>query len=147
MKKNSIALLVLRIAAGIIFVAHGWQKIQNPENFRQFYESLNFPFFLVHFTGYVELIGGLMLILGIFTCIAAAALGVIIGVALFYVKGGAVFRTFNVPVFEIDLMLFAAMVVLVLKGGGKYSLAACTKFKCGKWHDACDCEGHVCEVK
>jgi putative oxidoreductase len=147
MKKNSIALLVLRIAVGIVFIAHGWQKIYNPAAFESFFASQHLPMFFVYLVGYVEFIGGICVLLGLFSCVAAAALGVIMLVALFYVKGGAVFRTFNVPVFETDLVLLASLIVLALKGSGRYALYSCDKANCCKMHDSCDCGEHVCEIK
>ncbi len=147
MKKNSIALLVLRIAVGIIFIAHGWQKISAPEAFQGFFASLHFPMFFVYLVGYIEFIGGILVLLGIYTCIVSTVLAVIIATALFYVKGGAVFRSFNVPVFEIDLSLLASTIVLALKGSGRYAVYGCDKCPCGKMHGNCDCSGHTCKAE
>lgn len=146
MKKNSIALLILRIAVGIIFIAHGWQKISAPAAFEGFFASLHLPAFFVYLVGYVEFLGGIAVLLGIFSCVAAAALAMVMVVALFYVKSAAVFA-FDVPKFEIDLILLAATIALAIKGSGSYSLYGCDKCKCGKWHDGCDCCEKTCEVK
>jgi putative oxidoreductase len=140
-KKYNSALLALRIAAGIIFIAHGWQKISAPDAFVGFFTSLGFPAFTVYLVGYLEFLGGIAVLLGLFTGIAAAVLAVIIAVALFYVKGGAVFRTFNVPVFEIDLALLAITVALALKGSGAYAVKPSHGLCCG-----CK-DGGVCDVK
>lgn len=134
-------MLVLRIAAGIIFIVHGWQKVSSPDAFVGFFGSLGFPAFFVHLVGYVELIGGIMLVLGLWTGIAATALAVIIAVALFYVKGGDVFGAFNVPKFEIDLALLAITVALALKGSGKYAIKPSHGLCCD------ECQGGTCEVK
>jgi putative oxidoreductase len=140
-KRYNSALLLLRIAAGIIFIAHGWQKISSPEAFQAFFASLGLPAFFVYLVGYVEFIGGILLVIGLWTSIAATVLAVIIAVALFYVKGGALFRTFNVPVFEIDLALLAITVAIALKGSGAYAVRPSHGLCIG-----CDCNG-TCEVK
>jgi putative oxidoreductase len=136
--KHDVSLLLLRVAAGIIFIAHGWQKVANPAAFANFFAMNNFPAFMVYVVGYAELIGGILLVIGLWTGIAASVLAVIIAVALFYVKGGALFRSFNVPIFEIDLALLAITVSLALKGSG--SLAVVPSNGC------CD-KCATCEVK
>lgn len=120
--KRDISLLVLRIAGGIIFVFHGWQKVSNPEPTAMFFSSIGLPEFMGGVIGYIELIGGLMLILGVGTSYAAIVLGIVIAVALFYVKGGAIFRAFNVPVFEIDLALLSIMIAIATLGSGRFAL-------------------------
>ncbi len=121
-RKHDIALLLLRIATGIIFIAHGWQKVANPEVASNFFASQGLPGFLAIVVGYIEVIGGLMVLIGLWTSIAAIALSIIIAIALFYVKGGAIFRAFNVPVFESELSLLAMSLALTLKGSGKIAV-------------------------
>ena len=95
---------------------------------------------MVQVVGVIELVGGLMLILGLWTSIAATALAVVMAGALFYVKGGAVFRSFNVPVFEIDLALLAITTALAIEGSGKYALRQSHGL-------CCKCENGTCPVK
>ncbi len=121
---HDIPMLVLRVAVGIIFIAHGWMKVANIGPTAEFMNQVfgGGGTFLAYLVGYVELIGGIMVLIGLWTSYASIALAGVIAVALFYVKGGAVFRAFNVPVFEIDLLLLASLVVLVLKGSGTFAV-------------------------
>ncbi len=119
---HDVPMLVLRIAVGIIFIVHGWQKVSEPAKFSGFFMMQHFPAFMVNVVGYVELVAGVLVLLGLWTSIAAVPLAIIIATALFYVKGGAVFRAFNVPVFELDLLLLASLVVIFCKGSGKYAI-------------------------
>lgn len=71
---SGYAATVLRVVLGIIFIAHGYQKLQNgPENFAGFLTSLNVP--LPEITAWVvtllELGGGILLILGAGTRLVA----------------------------------------------------------------------------
>ena len=74
------ASILLRIGLGIMFAAHGAQKVfgiwggPGMENFTKFVTSLGFPFpaFAAAFAAYVELIGGLCLLIGLGTRISSA---------------------------------------------------------------------------
>ena len=66
---RSIALLAARVILGIIFIAHGWQKLHTNgiAGTKAFFESVNVPApgFSAYFATWVELIGGGLLILGL----------------------------------------------------------------------------------
>ena len=72
--------LILRVMAGIVMAAHGWQKLQGgPANFgSQALANLGVP--LPVFMGYVvtfaELIGGILLIVGLLSRLAALILAI-----------------------------------------------------------------------
>src|SRR3989344_4519911 len=68
-KWGDLAPFALRLAAGIIFVAHGWQKFGDITAVGGFFDSLGVPlpgFFAIVVTA-VELVGGAALIFGLFT--------------------------------------------------------------------------------
>lgn len=75
---RSIALLVARVLLGIIFIFHGWQKLHTNgiAGTKAFFESVNVPApgFSAYFATWVELIGGIMLILGLALPIVAILL-------------------------------------------------------------------------
>lgn len=77
-----IALLLLRIVIGLLFVGHGSQKLfgwfegHGIEGTAQFFGQLGFtpPKFWATVAGLAEFLGGIGLALGLFTPIAAAAI-------------------------------------------------------------------------
>ena len=115
--------LVLRLAAGTVFFAHGWQKFGVLTAFGDFLDSFGVPLPAL-FAGIVvgvELIGGAALIVGLFTHWAAKLLAIDMLVAFFLVHvNNGVFVQNNG--FELVLLLLAISVALALFGAGKWSL-------------------------
>ncbi len=119
--------LVVRVIAGVIMAAHGWQKLQGgPANFGAALANLGVP--LPVFFGYVvtfaELIGGILLIVGLLSRLAALVLTIDLVVAILLVKvnvgllspqGGRVGA-------ELDLALIAGFLVILLAGPGRLSV-------------------------
>ena len=123
--------LALRVPVGIIFVAHGAQKLfgwfggYGLDGTGQFFGSmgLNPGYLMALLAGAAEFFGGLALVVGLFVRPAAAALAFAMLVAIFAVhwskgffldKGG----------YEYALALFAASVSLLFSGGGRFSADA-----------------------
>jgi putative oxidoreductase len=65
--KADLAALVLRVASGVAFLAHGWLKVSvfTVAGTVGFFESLGLPGFFAYLTILGELGGGLALILGL----------------------------------------------------------------------------------
>lgn len=117
---GDIALLFLRITVGIIFVAHGKEKLKNLSQTATFFNSIKITpgVFWARLVSFVELLGGLAVTLGFFTQIAAFFLALIMIVAIFTVK-----RAHGlVGGYEFELLLFAALLALIFLGGGSYAL-------------------------
>jgi putative oxidoreductase len=80
MKIASVAILLLRFAVGVIFFAGGaakmlgWFADFGPEVTVGFYKMMGFSKFWAYLSSYTELIGGLLLVVGFLTRIAAFAL-------------------------------------------------------------------------
>lgn len=68
----SLALLILRLIVGIAFIYHGWGKIQNP--FAWIPQPSHIPGFFQLLAAVAEFGGGIALILGLFTRLAALGL-------------------------------------------------------------------------
>lgn len=126
---NGTAALALRIPVGIIFVAHGAQKLfgwfggYGLEGTGQFFGSigLNPGTLMALLAGAAEFFGGLALVFGLLVRPAAAALSFAMLVAIFAVhfskgffldKGG----------YEYALALFAASLSLLFSGAGRFSV-------------------------
>ena len=124
-----VALLVLRLAVGIVFVAHGLQKVfgmfggPGVEGFAQMMSSLGFtpPVFWAWVASLGELVGGALLILGIFPRLSAAVIAIIMLVAVIFVHGkGGYFAASGG--FEYPLFILMVNVAIILAGGGRLSL-------------------------
>lgn len=120
--------LALRLPVGIIFVAHGAQKLFGAfggyglEGTSQFMASVGLTpgYLMATLAGGAEFFGGLALIAGLLVRPAAAALAFAMAVAIFAVhldKG--LFMANNG--YEFGLALFAATVSLLFSGAGKLS--------------------------
>lgn len=124
-----IALFILRLAVGMIFVAHGAQKAfglfggPGIVGFATFVGTLGFTpaLFWATLAAVGELGGGLLLILGIFPRICAAVIAVIMFVAVVFVHGAGGYFAANKG-FEYPLFIFMVSVALILTGGGRLAL-------------------------
>jgi putative oxidoreductase len=123
--------LALRIPVGIIFVAHGAQKLFGAfggyglEGTGQFMASLGLTpgYLMALLAGSAEFFGGLALLFGVLVRPAAAALAFAMLVAIFSVhidKG--LFMDKNG--YEFALALLAASVSLLVSGAGRLSVDA-----------------------
>ena len=125
---DTAGLLVLRVILGVIMAAHGLQKIQRgPAEFgRTALDSLGVP--APEVVGYVvtfaELGGGLLLILGLLTRLAALILTVdlVVAIVLVKVRVGLIAEEGAGAGAELDLALIAGFVALLLMGAGALSL-------------------------
>lgn len=140
-----VAALLLRVVAGLIFLPHGWSKIAGEGGSTAFAaglaEAYGIPLFLGHLAAYVELIGAVLLLLGLLTRVDALLLAGVMFVAAFVVQlPDALFevppnanRAFAViRGIETPLALFAICCALVLTGGGRFSLDAALRSFFGK---------------
>ncbi|HMW49879.1 MAG TPA: DoxX family protein [Cellvibrionaceae bacterium] len=125
----TLAPLALRLPLGVIFAAHGAQKLfgwfggYGLEGTGQFMASmgLNPGVLMAALAGSVEFFGGLALLLGLLTRPAAALLAFTMLVALVSVHlPNGLFMANNG--YEFALALLAASVSLVISGGGSLSL-------------------------
>ncbi len=67
-----LGLLLVRLVLGAVFVAHGYPKLFQPtEQMFQFFGNIGFPPWTVYLAGAVEFLGGLLLVLGLYTRVAA----------------------------------------------------------------------------
>ncbi|MCR2805705.1 DoxX family protein [Paenibacillus soyae] len=79
MTKTAVVSIIMRVVLGILFVFHGIDKFQmGLNNVEAWFSSIGIPGFLAYVVAYVELLGGIMLILGLFTRYAAGLLIVIL---------------------------------------------------------------------
>ena len=115
---------LLRIALGLVFLAHGIQKLVVWGLFGgvPFFEAVGIPFagIAAPATAVAETVGGACLLLGLATRPAAAILSVIMLVAALTVH--LPYGFFSPNGMEFVLVLAAGLVVLVIQGSGTLSL-------------------------
>lgn len=126
---NNASALPLRLIAGIIFTAHGSQKLfawfggYGLEGTGQWMESIGLApgYLMAMMAGSAEFFGGLLLILGLLTRPTALVLAVTMLVAIFSTHfANGLFMSNNG--YEFALSLFAITLALIFQGGGKLSL-------------------------
>ncbi|KPV96095.1 putative oxidoreductase MhqP [Pseudoalteromonas sp. P1-9] len=129
--KAGYAALALRLPIGIIFMAHGAQKLfawfggYGLEGTGAWMESIGLApgYLMALMAGSAEFFGGLFILLGLLTRPAALALAGTMIVAIFTVHfENGLFMSNNG--YEFGLALLAASISLVFSGAGKASLDA-----------------------
>ena len=121
--------LALRVPVGIIFMAHGAQKLfgwfggYGLEGTGQWMASIGLGpgVFMAFLAGSAEFFGGLFILLGLLTRPAAASLAITMLVAIFAVHfENGLFMSNNG--YEFGLALLAASVSLAFSGAGKAAI-------------------------
>ena len=113
------ALLFLRFVLGVIFLAHGVPKLRNLKSTGEWMNQSGFrPGWLwAPVVAFAEACGGLALVFGFGTPLAALVLGIQFAVINFW----KIFRKEPlVGGFELDLAILAGLLVLLTAGGGAW---------------------------
>lgn len=119
--------LILRVALGIIFAWHGYDKVfvKGLPAITGFMGTLGLPFptLMAYLLSYGELIGGFLLIIGLLTY-WVAVVDVIISVVAFVTVHMANGFSVSAGGYEYIMLIFAASVSVLITGAGKYSVDA-----------------------
>jgi putative oxidoreductase len=125
---TSLALLILRVGTGVIFIPHGYPKMSGRGNQEKHSRAsltqsiarlgLPFPYAMAIVVGTIEFVGGFMLIVGLLTSWAALAEGFVMLVA----AGRNFSQKSFVGSADFPFSLLVAMLALALLGGGAWSL-------------------------
>lgn len=118
------AALVLRLTLGIMFVAHGLTKVLvfTPAGTVGFFESIGFPGFLAYPVMAFEVIGGLMLIFGVYTrWVAALAVVQLVVASTVHFGNGWSFSSANGG-WEYPIFLSVTAFVVALLGDGIFAI-------------------------
>jgi len=122
--------LVVRLALGIIFVAHGGQKVlgwfgsPGLAGTIKMFQGMGIPPAAAVTAAFIELLGGWALVLGLLARPAALGIIVIMVVAIAQVHGkhGFFMQGKGGPGFEFNFALIAMAVSIVIGGAGIFSL-------------------------
>ncbi len=120
---NDVTIIGLRSAIGVIFIVHGMSKF-NP-GFADFLTKMGIPVEMQIPLALAELIPGILLVFGVLSRLSAALISIIMLGAIFYVKGAQ--SLIGDGGVEIDLIILASMVVIMIAGPGRISIAHAVK--------------------
>jgi len=121
---SDTAALILRVASGALFIAHGLMKVFvfTLPGTVGFFESLGLPGFLAYLTILAEVGGGLALILGVATrAVALALIPVLLGAVWVHSGNGWVFSSAGGG-WEFPLFWAIVQGAIALLGSGAYAL-------------------------
>ncbi|MBA3750739.1 MAG: DoxX family protein [Nitrosopumilus sp.] len=124
-KVSSFAPLPIRIMVGIAFIIHGLPKFENISGTQGFFGSVGLPPELALPIGLLEIIGGIVIIVGIFTRIASILfiIEMILAILIVKISNGFIGQ----GGYEVDLLLLAMVSSLLLSGPGRLSIERCIK--------------------
>ena len=120
----NLVLLVVRVAGGITLALHGYQKFftYGVDGVTQGFAGMGIPMASIAAPAVatIELVGGLLVVLGFYHRIAAGLIfGVMLGAIYFAKMSGGFFAPGGI---EFELSLAAMALTVFFAGGGSYTL-------------------------
>jgi putative oxidoreductase len=131
---QSFAPLLARVALAVVMFPHGAQKVLGwwgghgyPTTVQMFTEKMQLPMPLALAAIWTEFIGPILLVLGLFTRFTALAFAILISVAAYKVHwANGFFMNWSGKQagegFEYHILFLALSLVLLIQGGGKFSM-------------------------
>ena len=127
--RGAASILLIRLAVGLIFSTQGILKFIDPNMGVARFTRIGFshPYFTAHFVGAFEVVCGLLVLVGLWTRLAAIPLLVVISTAIVTTKIPELFRAnqglwFMVSDARTDFAMFCCLLFLIAAGGGSWSL-------------------------
>jgi uncharacterized membrane protein YphA (DoxX/SURF4 family) len=122
---------LIRVAVGLIFLTQGVLKYIDPNMGVNRFTRIGFPhsFLTAHFVGTFEIVCGSLILLGLWTRLAAVPLLVVISTAIATTKIPELFRPiqgfwYMVSDARTDFAMLCCLLFLIASGGGIWSLDA-----------------------
>ena len=126
---SSRAIILIRIAVGLIFFSQGLLKFLDPAMGVNRFTRIGFPHpaFTAHFVGTFELICGLLVLFGVLTRLSAIPLLIVISTAIVTTKIPELFRPnqgfwYLVSDARTDFSMFCCLLFLIIAGPGSWSV-------------------------
>ena len=136
---KSTGLLLIRLSLAVIFLSHGISKLSDMDSTIAFFASLGLGAFFAWLVAIIETLGGLFMLLGMWTCVTGAALAVVMIMAIVLVKSKMGF-----PAMELEIVLLASSLAIAFAGAGKYSIGWCCSYCMGKNGSCGHCSNGSC---
>ncbi len=118
---KDLAILLLRVFTGALLIHHGFEKLNDINNFADAFVRplhLPFPVTLSYVAATSEIVGSWSLIIGLGTRLGASAILGTMSVAIYH---ALVTSGFNIYLLELLALYFASAISIILLGPGKFS--------------------------
>ncbi len=119
---GSLGFLMLRLCVGVLLIHHGYEKLDNIENFADAFVRplhLPFPIFLSYIAAFSEIVGSWFLITGFATRLGALAIFGTVSIAIYH---AIMTSGFNIYLLELLGLYWGGAFCILLNGPGKFSL-------------------------
>ena len=110
-------MFLLRLGLGIVFIYHGWGKLQMMDSTIGFFSSLGLAPFFAYLVAWIEFLGGIAMILGVCTKWVGILLAIVMAFAVYYSKTAAGFTSYELP-----LVLFFTALGVSFAGPGSFTV-------------------------
>ena len=118
---KDLAILLLRVFTGALLIHHGFEKLNDINNFADAFVRplhLPFPVTLSYIAAFSERVGSWSLIIGLGTRLGASAILGTMSVAIYH---ALVTSGFNIYLLELLALYFSSAISIILLGPGKFS--------------------------
>ena len=118
---KDLAILLLRVFTGALLIHHGFEKLNDINNFADAFVRplhLPFPVTLSYIAAFSEIVGSWSLIIGLGTRLGALAILGTMSVAIYH---ALVTSGFNIYLLELLALYFSSAISIILLGPGKFS--------------------------
>ena len=119
---NSFGFLVLRLCVGVLLIHHGFEKLNDIENFANAFVRplhLPFPIFLSYIAAFSEIAGSWALIVGLGARLGALS---IVGTMTIAIYHGIMTSGFNIYLLELLGLYWGGAMCILLNGPGMFSI-------------------------
>tara|TARA_Y100001968_G_scaffold263802_1_gene252472 strand:- start:575 stop:1141 length:567 start_codon:yes stop_codon:yes gene_type:complete len=118
---EDLAILLLRVFTGALLIHHGFEKLNDINNFADAFVRplhLPFPITLSYLAAASEIVGSWSLIIGLGTRLGASAILGTMSVAIYH---ALITSGFNIYLLELLALYFASAISIICLGPGKFS--------------------------
>ncbi|MCY9670059.1 DoxX family protein [Paenibacillus alginolyticus] len=124
MTKVTVVATLMRVVLGIIFLAHGISKLQmGLSNVAAWFSSMGVPGILAYVVVVLEVVGGILLIIGLFTRYVSALFIIMLIGAIFTMKlSGGLLGNSQMAGYELDLGFILVAIYLFVSDTSPLSI-------------------------
>ena len=128
---NSFGFLALRLCVGVLLIHHGYEKLNDIENFANAFVRplhLPFPIFLSYIAAFSEIAGSWALIVGVGARLGALSIVGTMSIAIYH---AIMTSGFNIYLLELLGLYWGGAICVLLCGPGMFSIDELIKRKLG----------------